>query len=123
MFNQREAIRLEELRLTGGKTSIGRRQSRSRAANRTCRPLVLNIASPDCLGVLSKNASPRIASRTHIKSRSLVKGGGKMRRFLTVLVTVAFVVPWGWWEAPKRPPIRRLRATMAPRWSLFSRWA
>jgi hypothetical protein len=60
MFNQREAIRLEELRLTGGKTSIDRRQSMSRAANRTCRPLVLNIASPDCLGVLSKNASPRI---------------------------------------------------------------
>ena len=77
MFIQREAIRLEELRLTGGKTSIGRRQSRSRAANRTCRPLVLNIASADCLGVLSKNASPRIASRTHIKSRSLVKGGAK----------------------------------------------
>src|SRR5690348_11469738 len=62
-------------------------------SHRASCPLVLIVASADCLGVVSVNASPRIASRTHIKSRSLVKGGGKMskmRRFLTVLLAVAF---------------------------------
>src|SRR5690242_4525678 len=63
----------EELRLVGGKTS--HRPPPVQAAGNQSKLLPARPEYRICglSGLLSENASPRIASRTHIKSRSLVK--------------------------------------------------